>query len=284
MSTNSRKHKGFSREDNAEKPKASSKFIPKSIAPYWRSVDAAYERQLGRLPAWLTPWVRDLVDVALNVLVIIVILRLLLGADMLVPLVVVTSESMVHESGDLGWITWLNNKGVGNSTLSAFPLQDGFNMGDMIVVKDPKATLGDVIIYERDLDHLTFSSRDPIIHRVVGIVHVKDYVPVSVEGTLDCMSMTQFTPYVDKVIACQRNSGYCPYTRYPKGGDFSLFITKGDHNDASDQCNPKMQISYPVNDAQVTGRAFIRLPYLGWPKLLLSLIFRILALPFQMLS
>ncbi len=246
----------------------------------WRSVKAWWERFLGRLPGWLSPWVRDIVDVAVTVAVIIAVLKLLFGADMLVPLVVVTSESMVHESGDDSWLTWLGARGVGESQARGFPMSGGFNMGDMIVVMSPAASLGDVIIYERDLDHLKFQARDPIIHRVVGVARVEGYEVVSVEGTLDCKTPESMNETIGRVLICQRNSGYCPYTRFPKTGNFSIFITKGDHNEGSDQCNRRLDISYPVTDAQVTGRALIRLPYLGWPKLLLSVVYQALTLQY----
>jgi hypothetical protein len=139
--------------------------------------------------------------------------------------------------------------------------------------------LGDIIIYERDLDHLLLMSRDPIIHRVVGIAQVKGYKVVGSEGTLDCFNRESLQPHVDSVRKCQENRS-CPYTRFPKGGDFRLFITKGDHNEGSDQCNERLNIAYPVTDAQVTGRAFVRLPYLGWPKLILTMLFRVATLQF----
>ncbi|MFH0861884.1 MAG: hypothetical protein V1875_02535 [Candidatus Altiarchaeota archaeon] len=252
------------------------RFLGPVLRP-WRALCRRWEAFLGLLPGWLSPWVRDLADVGVTVLVVIAVLKLLFGADMLVPLVVVTSESMVHESGDMSWSTWMTDRGMSHALISAFPMSGGFNVGDMIVVRDPESGLGDIIIYERDLDHLTFTSRDPIIHRVVGVAHVKDYGISGVEGTLDCFSGQTLQPYIQTIRACQGGRGYCPYPRLPEGGDFKLFITKGDHNEGSDQCNSRLNISYPVNSAQVTGRAFIRLPYLGWPKLALSIIFRLLS-------
>ncbi len=251
----------------------------KLMKPF-KALNECWEAFLARLPKWLSPWVRDTADVGATVLTIIIILRLLLGADMLVPLVVVTSQSMVHTAGDNSWISWLQSRGVKDNVISSFPLTSGFDMGDMMVVRDPKAVLGDVIIYERDLHHLNFSSTDPIIHRVVGVAQVKDYVPVSGEGTLDCFTLNSFKQYADNVRACQEGSEKCFYSRYPEGGDFRFFITKGDNNAGSDQCNINFKIAYPVNDAQVTGRAFLRLPMIGWPKLILSLIFRIITFQF----
>lgn len=227
------------------------------------------------LPPWLAPWVRDFIDVGVTVLTVIVILKVLFGADMLVPLVVVTSDSMVHREGDNSWLLWMREEGIPEETIRSFPMISGFNMGDMILVRDPDAELGDVIIYERDRDHLTFASTDPIIHRVVGIIHVNNYVVVGSEGALGCFKRGDISPYIEKVRTCQDGSGYCAYTRYPDTGDFRFYITKGDHNEASDQCSTRLNISYPVTESQVTGRALFRIPYIGWLKLILNLILEI---------
>jgi hypothetical protein len=251
---------------------------------YWSMVKQRWERFLMLLPPWLSPWVRDIVDVGVTVGVVIIALRLLFGADMLVPLVVVTSESMVHEPGDSSWSLWMTGRGLSEEEVSTFPMRGGFNMGDMILVKNPDANLGDIIIYERDLDHLDFPSKDPIIHRVVGIVHVRDYDVVGSEGTLDCYDTEEFKSYVNRVVACQKGMQGCPYTRYPETGDFRFYMTKGDHNDGTDQCSSKLNISHPVTDAQVTGRAFIRLPYIGWLKLLLNLILSVPKFIFKVIT
>ena len=249
------------------------------MAPY-NLLKSKYEKALGMLPKWLSPWVRDIVDVGTTVAVIILVLKLLLGADMLVPLVVVTSQSMQHESHDNSWMVWMEKRGMDDGTIASFPLSNGFSMGDMIVVTAPTSGLGDVIIYERDLHHLNFSSTDPIIHRVVGVAHVRDYNIQNVEGSLDCLNKKSMMKYVKMVEGCQVGDAGCPYTRYPEGGDFKLFVTKGDNNVGSDQCNIKLNIAYPVNDAQVTGKALLRLPFLGWPKIILTVLFRVLTLQF----
>jgi signal peptidase I len=251
--------------------------LKNKILKPWRKIGKWWVGFLERLPAWLRPWVRDAVDVFLTVSVIIVVLRLLLGADMLVPMVVVTSTSMVHESGDMSWRTWMTTRGISNSNIDGFPMIGGFNMGDMIIVSNPKSELGDIIIFERDLDHLTFFSTDPIIHRVVGEAYIRDYEVEGYRGTLDCIGLDGMKTYIQKVRDCQLGEN-CVYTRYPKGGDFKFFITKGDNNEGSDQCNPRLRIAHPVTDAQVRGKAYIRLPYLGWPKLILSTIWRVITL------
>ncbi|MGY5881600.1 MAG: hypothetical protein RTV31_15220 [Candidatus Thorarchaeota archaeon] len=243
-----------------------------------------WETFLSGLPPWLSPWVRDFVDVGITVLITIIVLRIIFRADMIVPLVVVTSDSMVHEPGDNNWKTWMTSRSIPEDMVMSFPLISGFNMGDMILVRDPNAGLGDIIIYERDLDHLHFKSKDPIIHRVIGVAYIEDYRVVGSEGTLDCHNFEDLQTNIDFVLNCQKNAGYCPYSKYPNTDSFKFFITKGDHNEGSDQCSKRLNISYPVTDAQVTGRALLRLPYIGWLKLILNFILSIPILIFKVVT
>ena len=253
------------------------KFKKKILSPF-NPVMRGWESFLAKLPTWLSPWVSDIADVLVTVGIIIIILKAVFGAHMLVPLVVVTSESMVHKTHDNSWSIWMKTRGLTDEQISSFPMNNGFNMGDMILVRDPSPVLGDVIIYERDLDHLNFPSTDPIIHRVVGVVHIKDYKVSEIEGTTDCLAKSDMSKYIGFVKSCQQKNSDCVYPLYPEGGEFRLFITKGDNNPASDQCNPQIQISHPVNDAQVTAKTLLRLPYIGWLKIFMSFIFRLLTL------
>ena len=220
----------------------------------------------------------DLVDVTVTVVAAILFFKLLLGAKMLVPLVVVISPSMTHASGDTGWSDWLQSEGMGLEQIHEFPLTSGFNMGDMIVVVYPNPKLGDVIIYERDREH-TFHLNDPIIHRVVGIARVEDDVVTSTEGTLVCHTTQSLAPYADAVASCRTNPGRCPYNSVPDTGTYNFYITKGDANRGTDQC-PGTDIANPVTDAQVLGRGILRLPYIGWLKILMNLILELLLIPF----
>jgi len=224
----------------------------------------------------LKPWIRDLIEVVVEVGVIIVVLKLLLGARMILPLVAVTTGSMVHEPGDDMWKTWMTSRGIAINQVNGFPLQGGFNVGDMIVVKSPDANLGEVLIYERDKDH-SMGGDIPIIHRAVGIAYVEDWEVARTEGTLDCFTNDTITKYVDVIRNCASiGSKNCPYPSIPKSSSFRLYITKGDHNIESDQCSKVMQISYPVNEEQVLGRGFFRIPYIGYLKIIPTMIFRLL--------
>jgi hypothetical protein len=230
----------------------------------------------------LRPWVKDFSDVGLTVAVIIVILRVLLGANMLVPMVVVTSSSMMHMQGDNSWRTWMTARGLPEDTINSFPLQNGFNRGDMIIVKNPEAGLGDVVIYERDLDHQKLFGGDPIIHRVVGVIHVVDWNPRETEGTLDCITPKMMAENLYILKTCQ-SGGSCSYPMYPESGTFKLFVTKGDNNEGSDQCSKRLRLGYLVNEAQITGRGFIRIPYIGYVKLLMNAILDVFLFPIRLL-
>ncbi len=219
-------------------------------------------------------WVRDIGEVIATLVVIVVVSKLFLGAGMLIPLVAVTSGSMLHTSDE--WQNWLLSNNVSNEEISTFPMRGGFAKGDMVVTITPdgkgtihnffsKTELGDVIIYKRDKQHML--GAPPIIHRIVGVVKVKDWEVDSVEGVLDCLSVEEFNgryiPYVRDCI----DGGRCLYQDFPESGDFNMYITKGDNNPRSDQC---VNIALPVTDAQLTARGWITIPYLGWLKLILS--------------
>ncbi|MFH1403465.1 MAG: hypothetical protein ABIH11_04270 [Candidatus Altiarchaeota archaeon] len=220
---------------------------------------------------WIRSWARDFLEVGVTVAVIIIVLKVTLGAEMLVPLVVVTSGSMTHNPGDTAWIDWLNFRNVTGETIDSFPLLNGFKRGDMIIVKSPESELGDVIIYERDLHHRDFMGNDPIIHRTVGVIHVSDWTYARHDGTLDCITMADIDEAIESVKSCQ-SGGECRYPMYPSSGSFKLYVTKGDNNQGSDQCSNRLRIAYLVNEAQITGRGFIRIPYIGYVKLLMNLI------------
>lgn len=227
----------------------------------------------------LKVWFKDLVDVVVTLAIILIILRILLGSQTIVPLVVVTTGSMIHHSGDNSWMIWLNERGITNDSISGMSLGGGFNVGDMMVTIRPEAKLGDVVIYERDFIYGN-PSMEPIIHRVVGIVYVNNSKVVGVEGTTDCLKEEDFDKYIGYVEGCRNKIPTCPYPKVPESSSYRFYITKGDANSASDQCAPLLKISIPVNEAQVPARAWIRLPYIGWLKLILNSVIRILTLRF----
>jgi len=231
----------------------------------------------------LASWIRDFIEVALTLSVTLILLRVLLGAQMIVPLVVVTTGSMIHSEGDNSWIFWLNERGIGNDTIRDMPLTGGFNPGDMMIVMRPEVKLGDVIIYERDFIYGKLGL-EPIIHRVVGIVYVNDSKVVSTEGTLDCFKKDDFNKYIEYVDKCKIQKTGCPYPSVPKNSSYKFYLTKGDANAVLDQCALKNNISIPVNEAQIPAKAWIRLPYVGYLKLILNAILSIPLYLFKILT
>ncbi len=108
------------------------------------------------------------------------LLGIVLGTSF--PIVAVLSESMEHglhdgrlcgqefpefyESFDNYWSicgSWYETKGISKETFQTFPLNNGFNKGDVIVLWRAKnLNVGDVLVFEGN-------KPQPIIHRVVRI-------------------------------------------------------------------------------------------------------------------
>ncbi len=165
------------------------------------------------------------------------------------------SVSMTHRDNE--WTTWLMEHGISESRISNFPFQGGINQNDFVTIKSPEnIMLGDVILYERDKRHPYGNN---ILHRVVGIVKVKDWKINSIDGTLDCLSENDFVnTYVPYVKNCVNKVDECPYNKFPETGTFKFYITKGDNpktNRVTDQCPPGVGIALPVTDVQVIGKA-----------------------------
>jgi len=250
---------------------------------------------------FLNNYLSDLREIAEILLIFILLSKIFIGPRMLVPLVAVTSQSMLHQKNNPNeWKNRLISHDIPKEKIEKFPMQNGFDRGDMIVVKTPdgkgefnlilpfgekkkreifkftwptffsKTKLGDVIIYERDFAH---GGGEPIIHRVVGIVHIKNWSVEKIEGTLDCLTIDEInSKYIPMIVNCINTKGNCPYKSYPSTGDFNFYITKGDNNKRTDQCG---SIAYPINDKQLLARGWIRLPYIGWLKLIMNSFLRI---------
>ena len=133
------------------------------------------------------------------------------------PVVAVVSSSMEHSAGFDAW--WEQNKGFYESygmhkeKFSSYPLKNGFNKGDIILLKGANGknvNAGDIVVFR--------SGRpDPIIHRVIK----------------------------------QTNSA---------------FVTKGDNN--AGPINDSSLNEYNVTADKLLGRAFFRIPLLGYIKIL----------------
>jgi signal peptidase I len=90
-------------------------------------------------------------------------LSLLTGSPL--PLVVVESCSMYHESDFEGWWDknsgWYESKNITKEQFQNFPFKFGLNKGDIILVMNKgDYNLGDIIIFNAN-------SKYPLIHRIV---------------------------------------------------------------------------------------------------------------------
>lgn len=83
------------------------------------------------------------------------------------PIVAVVSGSMQHDSGFDEWWSkggvWYVQNEISRDSFSGFPLKNGFNKGDIMILRGKKPKdikIGDVIVFQSNRP-------DPIIHRVV---------------------------------------------------------------------------------------------------------------------
>lgn len=83
------------------------------------------------------------------------------------PVVAVVSESMEHNANFDDWWnnagSWYSSNGISKSDFEKFSLKNGFNKGDIMVLRGKKPKdiqIGDIIVFWS-------AKKDPIIHRVV---------------------------------------------------------------------------------------------------------------------
>ncbi len=89
------------------------------------------------------------------------------------PIVAVVSSSMEHNTDFESWWSdagsWYTKNDITKDNFTAFELKNGFNKGDIMVLKGAEAKdikIGDVIVFRSARVH---PKRDPIIHRVVEV-------------------------------------------------------------------------------------------------------------------
>jgi len=101
--------------------------------------------------------------------IVLPLLGLMLGTPF--PMVAVVSSSMEHDgSFDSWWYAngawYMNNQNITKEQFMQFPQHDGFNKGDVFIVKGvpfDNIKVGDVIVYNIP------GKSDPIIHRIISI-------------------------------------------------------------------------------------------------------------------
>lgn len=126
------------------------------------------------------------------------LLGFLLGTGF--PIVAVVSGSMEHDGS---FDTWWNsvcmtelmdgenvlqsniyvNQKISYENFITFPLKNGFNKGDLMILFSPKEiSIGDVIVFNAD------SRADPIIHRVIAINDTPQGKVFKTKGDHNCAS------------------------------------------------------------------------------------------------
>ncbi len=100
------------------------------------------------------------------------LLSLLAGTPL--PLVVVESCSMYHPLSFEGWwqrnAGWYEPRNITRAEFQSFPLKNGLNKGDIVIVWGHEASnRGDIVIF-------TAGTRYPVIHRVIS------EIPMSTKG------------------------------------------------------------------------------------------------------
>jgi signal peptidase I len=159
------------------------------------------------------------------------LLGIILGTQF--PIVAVISESMEHrldnkqicgksldefqESFINYWEMcgeWYEELGITRKEFQSFPLRDGFDKGDVIILwRAKKVKVGDILVFRGNRPQ-------PIIHRVIKI-YEKD--------------------------------------------NHTFYETKGDHN--SDSIKNSLEEN-KIGKERVYGKGILRIPYLGWIKIL----------------
>jgi len=112
------------------------------------------------------------------------------------PVVAVVSESMEHNNNFGDWWEksgkWYDANGISKEDFSGFSLKNGFNKGDIMVLKGKNPEnikIGDVVVFWS-------AKRDPIIHRVVNKWHDNDVYFLQTKGDNNALPIK--TPVLDE--------------------------------------------------------------------------------------
>ena len=147
------------------------------------------------------------------------------------PIVAVVSGSMHHGLDfDNYWDNggdWYQQNGVSKDLFSKFPMRNGFNKGDIMVLRgvdSQDVDVGDIIVF---VSHRQTPRPDPIIHRVVNRSEESGEVVLQTKG-----------------------DNFRTNTAPINGCDMSGCLDETD-----------------IKGNQIIGKAFIRVPYLGYVKI-----------------
>jgi hypothetical protein len=198
------------------------------------------------------------------------VLGLVFGSEL--PVVAVLSGSMEHDDragvvcgvrapddyrGSLSeyWAlcgAWYEARGITQAQFESFPLKNGFNKGDIIVLVGPQRrdlVVGDIIVYESREQY-------PIIHRVVAVTAEGGAVTYETKGDYNPAQIEQYVlaDQYGRYSSCEAQGAPAPcsvgtpVTRATPGAVAILDETA-------------------ISQDAVIGRAVLRIPLLGWVKI-----------------
>jgi len=151
---------------------------------------------LGKI--WYFIWEDDsILSWIVNVILAFVLIKFLIypGLGLLLgtqyPVVAVISSSMEHEGGNDQWWEehheWYDENGFQKSNFNDFDFTNGFNRGDIMVLKGFEANeleVGEVIVFQSTI------RPDPIIHRIVEVEEVDGNYFYTTKGDNNVKSYT----------------------------------------------------------------------------------------------
>ena len=204
-----------------------------SMAYFDRFNKVPYKGKSSLAKFWYFIWHEDSLESwIINIILAFVLIKYIVypGLGILLatshPIVAVVSGSMQHgESFGDYWMnagSWYESHGISQTDFRDFPMHNGFNKGDIMLLYGSKdIEVGDIIVF---LGAKENPRPDPIIHRVVAI---------SENGVYQTKG-DNYRTNPDPINSCS-GSG-CLYE--------------------SD-----------ISEGQIIGKAFIRVPYLGYLKI-----------------
>ncbi len=233
------------------------------------AVKTAYKYSNG--PGFLPFIIQLAVAFVVIKFVLFPVLGLLFGTQL--PVVAVMSGSMEHDatsgivcgipapadysgSFDQYWSAcgaWYEQRGITKNQFQTFPLQRGFDKGDIMVIIGPtrgSIEVGDTIVYQAREAY-------PIIHRVIAVRQDASGSPVyATKGDYNAEQIVLYvvSDAVGRVSACHR-----------AGKPASC--QEGERVIASTPASQAILDETVVPANTVIGRAIFRVPWLGWVKI-----------------
>ncbi len=195
-------------------------------------------------------WIANIIIAFLVIRFIVYpLLGIILGTSF--PIVAVVSESMEHglhndylcgeqlntfkESFDNYWAicgNWYEQNGISKEQFQYFPFPRGFNKGDVIILwraAEKNLKVGDILVFQGNRPQ-------PIIHRIVKVKNEGSVKKDENENAGNELTSSQ--------------------THYQTKGDHNSNSIEGDSGETN------------ISQQRILGKGLLRVPYLGWVKIL----------------